>query len=166
MINNPRDHQITAMSTSPFLLLPRELRDQIIAYIVPEDLIHLSARKLYSFSDTHYRNAPLLSVNRQTRIEYLDALTSDPSIVFYAYYRDTAMWEIVHDKSSKVQTYLGSSFKDFSHISTLASAQRDCEHCEVVFGRPTRGRMCGVLSVTDIRGSVVQRFWRWDGLSA
>lgn len=157
------------MSASQFLLLPPELRRQIISYLIIEDLFSLigSASLFSSPTTCRSRSSPsLLRVNQQLREEYLDVLSKDQSITLYIFYPETAMWDIIRSKAEKVETLLGSQFTDLFHLNSLASAERLVEHGnDRAFGCTTGGRgMCGILALAEEGGgSQAQRFWRWEG---
>jgi len=152
------------MSASQLLLLPLELRTQILSYLMTEDLF--SPRTTTTATSLFYKRnpPPLLHVNRQIRAEYLDILSHDKTLTFYTFYPETAMWDVTHDMREKMGIFLGSGFRDLFHLNSLASAQRFVEHersgsCLM----SSKGRKCGILALGGEGGSQVQRFWMWDG---
>lgn len=138
------------MSTSLFLDIPIELRSQITAYVVFDDLTSLTQRAA----------AALLHVNRKLRHEYMDTLANDKNITFYVLYHDTAIWDVVGNGTKKLQILMRSAFTDLFHLNSLASAQRFCQSGVGTTGHH-KDRERGILAVAE-GGVMSQRYWMWE----
>ncbi|SMY25623.1 unnamed protein product [Zymoseptoria tritici ST99CH_1A5] len=141
----------TGMSRSHLLEIPPELRLRIYSY-----LLTTPAHLIVNGSSLPRPSMPsLLRVNRLLRHEYINEHFNQPSMTFYAYYRETGSWCILEGARTKLDIWHRSCFQDLSCLLTsFAGAQRCCEKMAKV----REGQMEGIV-VVESDGA--QRWWRW-----
>lgn len=137
----------TPPSSSPFLALPPELRNNIYAHTLPEDLAQ--------FGETVTLPA-LLSTTPQLSDEYSPIFYLAPELKVEEYHSLTDAWTEVRELKAKRQILERSSYLDLYDFWSLASARRYCQR--VGYGREGSVRR-GIVTVVTRAGF---RRWQWS----
>lgn len=132
---------------SPFLRLPRELRDAIYEYAILNDLD--------TFSEDLTKPS-LLRVGRQIHDEYADCLFNGNVLRVETFSGQPPSWTSVQSKDEKQKIFENCVFRNLTDFWSLGSARRFCQRRFDDLGGILK---VGILTVSMADGL---RRWQWN----